>query len=68
MGARLQSRRYAKRQEGEGVLLRRLLVRRFDPMPSAIEFRLTQASIEQLEIWGDRVLDVKTLDEVFREH
>jgi hypothetical protein len=55
-------------QQGEGVLLRRLLTRRFDSLPAAIESKLTQASIEQLEIWGDRILDAKSLDDVFLEH
>ena len=56
------------KQEGEGILLRRQLTRRFGILPDAIETRLKQASIDQLEIWGDRVLDAKSLDEVFLEH
>lgn len=55
------------RQEGESMLLRRLLSRRFGMLPDAIETRLTQASLEQLETWSDRVLDAKSLDEVFWE-
>jgi Putative transposase, YhgA-like/Domain of unknown function (DUF4351) len=55
-------------QQGEGVLLQRLLTRRFGSLPSTIEFRLTQASIEQLEVWGDRIFDAESLDDVFREH
>ncbi len=55
-------------QQGEGVLLRRLLARRFGALPETIENRLTQASVNQLETWGDRVLDAKSLDDVFREH
>jgi Putative transposase, YhgA-like/Domain of unknown function (DUF4351) len=55
-------------QKGEGILLQRQLTRRFGLLPSAIAVRLTQASIDQLEIWGDRILDAKSLDEVFRQH
>jgi len=55
-------------QQGEGVLLRRQLTRRFGSLPAAMEARLAQASIDQLETWGDRVLDAKSLDDVFQEH
>lgn len=55
-------------QQGEGAMLHRLLARRFGSLPNAIESRLAQASIDQLEIWGDRILDAKTLGDVFREH
>ncbi|TVR67388.1 MAG: DUF4351 domain-containing protein [Candidatus Competibacteraceae bacterium] len=52
------------RQEGEAALLRRLLVRRFGALPAWAEACLAQASLEQLEAWGDRVLDAATLAEV----
>ncbi|MFA7241728.1 MAG: Rpn family recombination-promoting nuclease/putative transposase [Sulfuricellaceae bacterium] len=52
-------------QQGEGILLRRQLTRRFGALPNAIETRLAEAAIDQLEIWGDRVLDAKSLDDVF---
>jgi len=55
------------RQEGESMLLRRQLSRRFGALPDAIETRLNQASLEQLETWSERVLDAKSLDEVFEE-
>jgi predicted transposase/invertase (TIGR01784 family) len=54
-------------QQGEGILLRRQLIRRFGTLSNVIEARLTQASTEQLESWGDRILDAKSLDEVFGE-
>ena len=53
------------RLEGEAVLLRRLLLRRFGAVPAWAEARLDAATTEQLEAWGDRVLDTTTLDEVF---
>jgi hypothetical protein len=52
------------KQEGEAALLRRQLVRRFGALPAWAEERLAQGSLEQLETWGDRVLDAATLDEV----
>jgi predicted transposase YdaD len=52
------------RQEGEAALLRRLLVRRFGALPAWAEENLARASIEELETWGDRVLDAATLTEV----
>jgi len=36
-------------------------------LPATLEARLAQASIEQLETWGDRVLDAKSIDDVFDE-
>lgn len=53
-------------QQGENNLLRRLLTRRFGTLPEAIIARLTEAGTDQLEIWGDRVLDAESLDDVFR--
>lgn len=52
------------RKEGEAALLRRLLVRRFGTLPAWAEEHLAQASLEQLETWGDRVLEAATLAEV----
>ena len=60
-----QEGRQQGRQEGESLLLQRLLVRRFGELPSDILERIAAASTEQLELWGDRVLDAKTLAEVF---
>ena len=50
---------------GEMILLRRMLTKRFGELPSAIEIRLSQASIADLELWGDRLLEAKTLTDVF---
>ena len=54
-------------QQGERGLLRRLLARRFGALPDDVASRLSGASLEQLEAWGDQVLDAKSLDEVFGE-
>jgi len=57
------------RQEGrqeEGVFfLRRLLVKKFGDLPASFETRLTEASIADLELWGDRILDAQTLTDIF---
>jgi len=54
------------RQEGERVLLRRLLTQRFGPLPDGVEQQLHAATVPDLERWADRVLDAQHLDEVFR--
>lgn len=52
-------------EKGEALLLQRLLVKRFGPLPSAILVRISDADRTQLELWCDRVLDAATLDDVF---
>ena len=53
------------RLEGETKVLRRQLTRRFGPLPSWAEERLGQAGETELEEWGDRVLECRSLKEVF---
>jgi predicted transposase YdaD len=64
-----QEGRHEGRQEGRQeeavVFLRRLLARRFGPLPDAVCARLTSASIEQLETWMLNVLDAESLDDFF---
>jgi hypothetical protein len=43
----------------------RLLVKRFGNVSESIECRLTQATIADLELWGDRILEAKTLTDIF---
>ena len=52
-------------QQGAATVLRRLLTRRFGPLPAWAEERLAQASPQELERWADRVLEAQQLDEVF---
>lgn len=52
-------------QRGEALLLQRLLTRRFGELPAVLLAKLAAATPAQLEIWGDRVLDAGSLDEVF---
>jgi len=51
--------------KGESRLLRLLLTRRYGALPGWIEERLDKATIEELERWGERFVDAKSLEEVF---
>jgi predicted transposase/invertase (TIGR01784 family) len=53
--------------EGEARLLRKLLIRRFGPLPAWAEAKLAGAEPAQLEVWGERVLEAATLEAVFAE-
>jgi predicted transposase/invertase (TIGR01784 family) len=55
------------RTEGEARLLRKLLIRRFGPLPGWAEAKLAGAEPAQLEAWGERVLEAATLEAVFAE-
>jgi len=54
-------------QQGEALLLQRLLTRRFGALSATQLASIAAATPAQLEIWGDRVLEAKSLDEVFGE-
>ena len=55
-----------KGRQEEGVFfLRRLLVKKFGDLPESFETRLTEASIADLELWGDRILEAKILTDIF---
>jgi hypothetical protein len=51
--------------QGETLVLRRQLTRRFGPLPAWVEQRLEEASAAQLEAWAERVLEAARLEEVF---
>ena len=53
------------RKGGEAMLLSRLLSLRFGPLPDWVDHRLNEASVESLELWGERILDATALEEVF---
>ncbi|HWN68983.1 MAG TPA: DUF4351 domain-containing protein, partial [Haliangium sp.] len=53
------------RQEGQQELLLRLLTRRFGALPEAITAQVMNAGREELERWGDRILDATSLGDVF---
>ena len=53
------------RVEGEAALLLRQMERKFHPLPESARQRVTSADAETLLVWGERVLDAKSLDEVW---
>ena len=53
---------------GQAALLERLLTRRFGPLPEEFRASLAAGSREQLQLWGDRMLDAASLSEVFGRH
>jgi predicted transposase YdaD len=50
---------------GETQLLSRQLKKRFGPLPAWAQQNLDQATIPQLELWAERILDAETLSDVF---
>ncbi|MBF0097995.1 MAG: DUF4351 domain-containing protein [Magnetococcales bacterium] len=53
------------KQEGEANVLLRQLKRRFGQVPAHIAELVATADLSQLEAWTDRILDAKTLDDIF---
>lgn len=53
------------RTEGEALALQKLLSRRFGVVPAAVLEQISNAPIEQIDSWLDRVLDARSLDELF---
>ncbi|HMJ62214.1 MAG TPA: DUF4351 domain-containing protein, partial [Bryobacteraceae bacterium] len=56
--------RQGMQQEGISIL-RRLIEKRFGPLPASAEERLTHLSITELEDLSIRVLDAKGMDDLF---
>jgi predicted transposase YdaD len=54
--------------EGEAAVLERLLFKRFGPLTKATEQKLKTATLTQLEIWTDRILDATRIEDVFSIH
>ena len=55
-----------ERQVAKNQLVLRLLEKRFSPLPSWVPDQLKQANDEQLDLLAERLLDAKTLAEVFQ--
>jgi predicted transposase YdaD len=53
--------------EGKCGLLEKILTRRFGPLPDWAKHRLASASSEQLDQWAERVLEAKSLQDVWVE-
>jgi len=54
--------------EKAATILERLLVKRFDPLDEETRKRLGTATLEQLDLWADRILDATTIDAMFEGH
>jgi len=52
--------------QGGEKMLEKLLTRRFGPLSEATLARLKNADLDQIEQWADKILDVQTLDDVFK--
>jgi len=52
-------------QEGEVTLLLRQLRKRFGELPDWVRTRLNEATTEQLEHWGEELLQAESLDALF---
>ena len=52
---------------GEAKLLLRMLPQRFGPLPDEISEQIHRADSSTIENWADRVLNAKSLEEVFSE-
>lgn len=62
----LEARGQARgRLEEAARLLKRLLARKFGPVPDRLLARVDAAPLEQLETWSDLIIDATTLDDVF---
>lgn len=53
--------------KGRRILLEHLLTRRFGTLPDWGQERLAHATVEQLDRWGDRVLDAESIQAVLAE-
>lgn len=60
-----QRGRVEGRVEGEATLLTRLLQRRFGTLPAWANDRIAKAEASSLEEWSLRILDAKSLDDIF---
>ena len=63
--AGVQEGRQEGRQEGEVLLLARQLRKRFGLLPEWADQRLRNAEMEQIERWGERLLEVDSLNALF---
>ena len=55
-------------REGKIEGLERIFVKRFGPLGEAARERLELATLEQLDLWTDRILDAPTVEAVFEGH
>ena len=53
------------RAEGEASLLLRLLERKFGAVPVEIDALVRNATLDQLDVWAERLLGAATLNDIF---
>lgn len=58
---------YQKKLDIQRELLKKLLVKRFGRLSSRLDDRIFYADIDDLELWFDRLLDAKTVREIFTD-
>ncbi|MGN7614625.1 DUF4351 domain-containing protein, partial [Magnetococcales bacterium HHB-1] len=51
--------------KGEAKILQRQLQKKFGTLPAWVAEKLTSADSNLLELWGDRILDAVSIDEIF---
>jgi flagellar biosynthesis/type III secretory pathway protein FliH len=56
----------AGRQEGEALVLMRLIELKFGPPSEAVRAQINAADAETLLRWSERILTAQTLDQVMR--
>ena len=54
-------------QKGELLILQRLLAKRFGAIPADKISLISNASIEDIERWADRVFDAEQLSDIFND-
>ena len=54
--------------KGEATILQRLLIKKFGPLPEETQCCLRTATLDQLDLWAERLLDAPTLSAIFDEH
>jgi predicted transposase/invertase (TIGR01784 family) len=62
-----QEGRQEGRQEGEMLMLQRLLAKRFGAIPADKISLISNASVDEIEHWADRVFDAKQLSDIFND-
>lgn len=67
LGPRDQAYGFEQALKRQRALLLRQLGQRFGAVPEAIAERVTRASADDLDRWGDRLLDAASLDELFAD-
>ncbi|HVR95411.1 MAG TPA: DUF4351 domain-containing protein, partial [Thermoanaerobaculia bacterium] len=63
----LQEGRQEGRQEGEARLLLRQLRLKFGPLDPEVEERVRSADADRLLEWGERVLAIESLQDIFQD-